>query len=468
MERAVPGLRLGWTTSEKGDLIPLPHRDEQVETDRTDNGFPFLCNDDENRVVTLTGWENAMGLAAGGPPHFEVHATLPQDVAGIAAAADALEATAEGARAFWGHVLPSGVADAVAQQYRHPGEEHPMPPHGLPWLKHSRCIPAPEIPHYLGWLNYWSAAAAQALGFPDPARDAELLARARRTPSGGWVVRLTDAPLDLYNPAHLDALLHAYERFPMIGGRSARRRELDFPSIVEKVLDQGRAPARGKYAQIPCEDRWLAAVSPDGKRWDYRPIPPMRDHPAVLLILESPHIQEFRCVTNGKFEAVGPAAGLRPGKTGYRIDRFLEKRYLSRIERYRSGAPIYLVNAIQYQCSLNAKLTKDNKKRRDEVFIGAWKMGGREDFIARLASYYRDGDIVVNACTGTMKQEDPENLKMLVEEAVICFLCGRDGRKPSRISWGVDRTVISDLGTHHPSSQCFQRLEPVWPQDTAP
>jgi len=221
MERVVPGLRLGWTTSEKGDLIPLPHRDEWVVTDKTDNGFPLLCNDDDNRVVTLTGWENAMGLATGGPPHFEVHATLPQDAAGIVAAADALEAVAEGARAFWGRVLPSGVADAVAQQYRHLGDELPVPPYGLPWLKHSRYIPAPDVPHYLGWLNYWSAAAARAIGFPDPTRDAELLSRARRTATGGWVVQLTDAPLDLDNPADLEALLRAYERFPAIGGRSA-------------------------------------------------------------------------------------------------------------------------------------------------------------------------------------------------------------------------------------------------------
>jgi len=28
-------------------------------------------------------------------------------------------------------------------------------------------------------------------------------------------------PLDLDNPAHLDALLRAYEHFPEIGGRSA-------------------------------------------------------------------------------------------------------------------------------------------------------------------------------------------------------------------------------------------------------
>jgi hypothetical protein len=42
----------------------------------------------------------------------------------------------------------------------------------------------------------------------------------RRRTARGWVVRLTDAPLDLDNPAHLDALLRAYERFPEIGWRS--------------------------------------------------------------------------------------------------------------------------------------------------------------------------------------------------------------------------------------------------------
>jgi hypothetical protein len=221
MERALPGLRLEWTLSEKEDLIALPHRDEWVAANRMDNGFPFLCNDDESRPVSLTGWENPNGLAAGSPPRFEVHASLPLDAAGIAAAVDVLEAIGESARAVWGHASPNGYGGVVAQQFRRPDNESHVPPHGLPVLRRPRDNPAPELPHYLGWLNYWSAATARVLGFPDPARDEELLSRSRRTATGGWVVQLTEAPLDLDDPAHLDALLRTYERFPGIGGRSA-------------------------------------------------------------------------------------------------------------------------------------------------------------------------------------------------------------------------------------------------------
>jgi len=91
----------------------------------------------------------------------------------------------------------------------------------LPALKLPSQIGSPDIPSYLGWLNYWSAATAQTLGFPDPARDAELLTRSRRTATGGWIVQLTEAPLDLDNPLHLGALAQAYERFPEVGGRTA-------------------------------------------------------------------------------------------------------------------------------------------------------------------------------------------------------------------------------------------------------
>ncbi|WNG40190.1 hypothetical protein F0U61_45795 [Archangium violaceum] len=218
MERALPGLRLGWTISDEGGFIPLPRRDAGLARNM-DGGLPLLCNGDESHLVTLTGWESPAGLSPGGRAQLEIHAKWLPDAAGIAAGMDVLEGVAEGVRAFWGHVTPDGAALDIALQTSPTLDGPPCPPRGLPSLKLPEDIRSPEIPHRLGWLNYWSAAAARAIGFPDPTRDAELLSRSRRTATGGWVVRLTDAPLDLDNPAHLDALLRAYERFPEIGGR---------------------------------------------------------------------------------------------------------------------------------------------------------------------------------------------------------------------------------------------------------
>ncbi|EPX64711.1 hypothetical protein D187_000133 [Cystobacter fuscus DSM 2262] len=133
---------------------------------------------------------------------------------------EVLEAIAEGARSYWGHATPFNAGVDIARQTKNRPDDLEPPPRGLPVIKSPSAMRSPEIPHRLGWLSYWSAAAARAIGFPDPSRDAELLSRSRRTATGGWVVQLTDAPLNLDNPAHLDALKQAYERFPEIGGRS--------------------------------------------------------------------------------------------------------------------------------------------------------------------------------------------------------------------------------------------------------
>ncbi|HEX8436027.1 DUF5953 family protein [Archangium sp.] len=220
MEKALPGLRLQWRLSASGRPIALPQRDAWLAENTEDGGFPLVCNGDGSYPVTVNGGERPGLLSPGGQSQLEVHAELPLDEPMIAAAAAMLEAVAEGARSFWGHASPNDYGSEVAQQFRRSAHGPERSPRGLPMLNLPEKFPAPAIPWFLGWLNYWSAASAQAIGFPDPVRDAELLTRARRTESGGWVVQLTEAPLDYDNPTHLEALKRAYERFPEIGGRS--------------------------------------------------------------------------------------------------------------------------------------------------------------------------------------------------------------------------------------------------------
>ena len=220
MERALPGLRLAWRVSEAGQPIALPQRAAWLAKSVADGEFGLLCNGDESYPVTMDGRRGSAISSPGGEPLLLVHAKLPQEEPVVAAAAAMLEHVAEGVRARWGVVAPGPVRLVIAAQTGPKSGGPERPPHGLPMLKLPWNIRSPKVPRYLGWINYWSAPAAEAIGFPDPSRDAELLARARRTASGGWVVSLTDAPLDLDKPAHLEALKQAYERFPEIGGRA--------------------------------------------------------------------------------------------------------------------------------------------------------------------------------------------------------------------------------------------------------
>ncbi|HLL01357.1 MAG TPA: DUF5953 family protein [Myxococcaceae bacterium] len=220
MERVLPGLRLEWTVSDDHRISHLPQRDAWLAQATGNGGFPLVCNNDEHYPVMISWLAISARSGPGGQALLDVHAKLPLDADSIAAAAELLEGVAEGARAFWGHATPFRASAEIARQTIHPRMPG-TPPRGLPALKVSGEIRSQEIPHRLGWLNYWSAATARAIGFPDPLRDAALLSRARCAASGGWVVQLTDAPLDLNDPDHVDALKRVYERLPEIGGRSA-------------------------------------------------------------------------------------------------------------------------------------------------------------------------------------------------------------------------------------------------------
>nr|WP_071902520.1 DUF5953 family protein [Cystobacter ferrugineus] len=90
---------------------------------------------------------------------------------------------------------------------------------------------------------------------------------------------LTDAPLDLDNPAHLDALKRAYERFPEIGGRAgsvtpaplAGRCRVPPVTLFTSGKHQGglpeslrTRPGRARHARISAGRAFTASTKPEG------------------------------------------------------------------------------------------------------------------------------------------------------------------------------------------------------------
>jgi hypothetical protein len=78
---------------------------------------------------------------------------------------------------------------------------------------------SPLQPAILGWINYWSADTCSYLGFPEAARDGDLLRHAVQTPQGSWVVKLCDEPLDVSREDHVEMVASVYGRFPRLGIR---------------------------------------------------------------------------------------------------------------------------------------------------------------------------------------------------------------------------------------------------------
>jgi hypothetical protein len=205
----------------------------------------------------------------------------------------------------------------------------------------------------------------------------------------------------------------------------------------------------GLFVEVPCPDQLVgnvAAGHPSLCNFDRQPIPRTRraGSLAIILVLESPHTDEFTWRQDcGAWVAIGPAAG----PTGRNIRTHLSKI----LERFPTREyMIYLMNAIQHQCSLGQKLKcKQARCLRDKVFSTYWNPTGRNDFMERLSQHYHPGDILINACTGAKNMEDAANLKMMVEEAILCQVPSLSSKS---IQWGNPREVTSDMGTHHPRS----------------
>ena len=172
-----------------------------------------------------------------------------------------------------------------------------------------------------------------------------------------------------------------------------------FGTIVNEVVTLQGRPVEARL----CPDQYVGLVSDLSAMRPFvmRIAAQLRpNHACVLLVLESPHVEEF-------IGEPGPAKGA----TGEMIKQHL----LSVL-----GLPgtqdhgLLLVNAIQHQCSLGT----NTNVYRDRIFRAVWANGGESDFRSRVHALFRPGDVLVNCCTKGNDFEVFGPLRNLVETAL--------------------------------------------------
>jgi hypothetical protein len=181
------------------------------------------------------------------------------------------------------------------------------------------------------------------------------------------------------------------------------KKKLMEPKKFEQIVNQAVSLQGRPVETRACPDQFLGLVRELTTLHSFSKRVPAHqrpDHACVLLVLESPHVEEF-------IGEPGPAKGA----TGEMIRQYLPTVLgLPNIQDHG----LLLVNAIQHQCSLGT----NTKVYRDRIFRAVWTNGGESDFRNRIASWFRSGDVLVNCCTKGNDAEVFGPLRNLVEKAL--------------------------------------------------
>lgn len=171
----------------------------------------------------------------------------------------------------------------------------------------------------------------------------------------------------------------------------------------ERIVD-GTVALQGRpFEKRSCPDLYVGTLAEiiGHSTFPFRlPVSQRPEAPSLILVLESPHIEEF-------VDVPGPAKGF----TGEMIRKYLPDAFEL---KGRDGYGLILLNAIQYQCSLGSNTVV----YRDRVFRAVWAQGGKENFQARFQAIFKPGDQVMNCCTKGNDFEINPPLRALVEVAI--------------------------------------------------
>lgn len=125
--------------------------------------------------------------------------------------------------------------------------------------------------------------------------------------------------------------------------------------------------------------------------------------PVILLILESPHKDEY----DDDFNPIAPANGATGAEIQIKIRKVLEEIVLNHNVQLKDKTYYLIIsNPVPYQTSLNYfhKQSLDGiyKTLRNKVWGALWSIKSiQDDFEKKILDY--DPDLIINACTGGVK-----------------------------------------------------------------
>lgn len=177
---------------------------------------------------------------------------------------------------------------------------------------------------------------------------------------------------------------------------------IEFEKIVTDVLEPQLKELRSKKYPGVCLDKYAGKISDIAKEKRRDPVDKRGTEKCLILILESPHVDEFK-------DRYNPAPAM--GRTGEKIAAYIKQ--VKDLDKYQENYGLILMNAIQYQCSLG----EPTQYFRDQIFRAAWENDdlGKKNFQDRLLKVFNPGDVIVNCCT---KGNKKPYLRDLVQDAI--------------------------------------------------
>jgi hypothetical protein len=174
-------------------------------------------------------------------------------------------------------------------------------------------------------------------------------------------------------------------------------RETRVQDVWRYTLEVGQD---GAVTIVPAHEEGTVACSQFADRPAADALSEQPKAPVLLLLLESPHVDEYRFPA-GKLKPVAPAQGTSPGSAGGAIQRYLYI-VVGKLGLSAGSYRVVIANPVQYQCSLGHWYGRLYPNIRDHVWMQIWSLEFiQREFVARLAAYAPA--VVLNCCTDALK-----------------------------------------------------------------